>query len=271
MFRQIGALSVVLLVAGCNGVRFADSDENALPNDYLNRTRVANTADFRFNMAQNIGAVLEEDPAKPSQYRLAAPSVILPPGFTPTETLLAKEENTVYDQKITYGGSASASYAVIGVSLSVDEAAEIAIFDISRAEIPTPQIPVNLLHQYAQTKGPQKQYWVKSLLLSRISRTSYTKENSDATGSGPAFQVKGTVYNTHTVAVQDFNLAAVLIDLDSYRSPSAPPVSAAAPLFSLSDKELGVVVLKLICAQPLTSDQTRGSIKDKTDKGQPCH
>lgn len=266
MFIKAFVLSIFfVMLSGCAGVKFANQTvDGALPNDYTTRTRISNSADFRFNMEQNIGAILEEDPLKPGQYRLAATSVILPAGFSAKEELLAKEDNQIYTSTITQGGTATGNYATIGLSLNVDQAATISIFDVSRAEIPTGNIPVGMLITYAKTKPNVKQYWIKSLLLSRILKQVYEKEDASASGSGPAFGAKGTVYHTTSSQQSDYNLAAVLIDLDTYKNLSVGgPVAASTPVVLWSDKMLGIVRLAPICAQPKNTDGKAGTANCK--------
>lgn len=233
MTFKISLLGVALTIAltGC-GVKFADQTVNtALPEDFQHRTRISNSADFRFDLSTNVGSIIEPDAAKPGQYRFAASPLIRPPGFAPVERQLSKEDNTVYEGKITQGGAVSGNYATIGVSLSVNQAATFSIIDIAFSEIPADRLPVDALRAYAQAKKAagrtQKEYWVKSFLLSRILKQFYTEENSNASGSGPAFGAEGKVYHTTSATAHDFNLAAVLVDIDTYASgaPLAAPPS----------------------------------------------
>ena len=271
----LGAMSV----GGC-GVKFASQSVNrALPGDYANRTRISNSADYRFHMEQNIGAIIEPDPSSPGQYRLAAASVIRPANATITEEVLAKDDNQVFHGKITSEGSLSGNYAVVGVSLSAKQAVEISIVDIARAEIQTPSIPVDALRNFAKTKGPQKQYWIKSLLLSRVLRQDFDEESANATGSGPAFGVDAKVYHTQSDQSQDYNLTAVLIDLDTYKDApqaaapagAAPPAVPATHPFALikatpavnwTDNLLGAVKLAPLCAQPILKGGAKGAISN---------
>jgi hypothetical protein len=252
MKMWLGALASIAL-AGCGdqrGVTFADSQVNrALPKDYSGRTMIANTADYRFNLAQNVGAILEEDPGKPGYYRLAPTGVILPPGFRPEEQFLIKEDNAVFSSKVVGGLEGSAQYGPLGVNLLAKQAADLSIVDISRSEIPTNLIPAAALAAYAATMPERKRYWVKSLLLSRIIREDYHEQAVDAKGSGPAFGAAGKVYGSGGTKSNDYALAVHLIDLDAYRPrPGAPPVPA--PVLPGTSTLRGAVELEPICAQP---------------------
>ena len=260
--RRAPAISLACILSGCTGVRFANQTvDDGLPNDYTNRTRIANSADYRFNLPDNIGAILEEDPTKPGLYRLAATSVIRPEGFNPKEIFLAKEDNQVYNGKVTAGGQTSGNYTAVGLSLEANQVAEISIVDVSRADIPTPEIPVAALHNYAQTKPAQKQYWIKSLLLSRLLKRIYVEQKADFAASGPAFGANGKVYGTTAIQSNDFNLTAVLIDIDTYKT-TKPHITDKSFGDDLSTNVPGVVTLRSLCAQPLKSNSTPGSISN---------
>lgn len=233
--RGLFLSGMVWALTGCTGLTLTDQVVNGpLPSDYQFRTMIRNTADFRFAMEQNVGAIIEQDPNTPGQYRLAGGGVILPDNFAPVERILAKEDNTVFTRKLVGGSTLDANYASLGINVANNSAAELNIIDISRAEVPTGQIPVAKLQAYAQTKPQRNQYWIKSLLLTRILRQDYHETDANAKGVGPAFGAGGKVYSTNSSMQTDYALAAHLVDIDTYRESTATFVSQPAMIVGLT-------------------------------------
>jgi hypothetical protein len=238
MHAAIGGLVCVALVtSGCPGVTFRSETVNDLPSDFKTRTSVSNTASYRFHLEQQIGAIIGPDPVRPGQYVFVG-KTILPPGFRPTEEQLDRNSSQVYSSKVTYGGSATAGISqLFGLTIDADNSKELTIVDVARSEVPTNIIQgaVPALLKEKAAKGAAKEYWIKSLLLSQILIKAYSKEESDAKGSGPAYGAtvsgEAKVYATNDLLTQDFFLGADLIDLDDVTADARlKPLSRISPV-----------------------------------------
>jgi hypothetical protein len=120
--------------------------------------------------------------------------------------------------------------------LSVDQAVDFKIIDISRVDIPWTQFPDDKIRAAATAPHPNvKRLWIQSLLLSRVLSQSYTKLSCDASGAGPAFQAEAKCYNTTAVDVPDYAIGVVFVDIDKYVQTNPSPSSPGSnPLYGVS-------------------------------------
>jgi hypothetical protein len=222
------AVCSCLALTSC-GIKFRDENVNLdLPNDYKYRTPIKNTADLRFHMIENVGLLITPGP-EPGTYEVLS-SPILPNNFTAREDII--KDGTVYSSKITQGASAKGSYLSFAASLSLDQAVDFSIIDVSRVDIPWNQFPDDKIRIAAEKPNPKgiKRLWIQSLLLSRVLSKSYAKLSCDASGAGPAFQTEGKCYNTTDLALPDYAIGVVFLDIDKYVQNNPSPSSTGSNL-----------------------------------------
>jgi hypothetical protein len=218
-------LSIVFFY-GC-GLKFKDEMVNlGLPDDWKYRTVIKNTADLRFNMTKNVGLLVTQSIPSGTVVVLGKP--ILPKNFTAREDII--KDGVVYSSKITQGASLQGGYLAFAADLSLSQAVDYRIVDISRVEVPWNEFPDAEIRAAAATPNPNnvKRLWIQSLLLSRILSQNYTELKCDASGSGPAFQVGGKCFNSTGTEVNDFAIGVVFLDIDKYvkNSPGTAPSKA---------------------------------------------
>ena len=219
------------LITGCSGLKFKDEAINTkLPNDWRFRTSINNTADLRFFMKENVGLLITPDNT-PGKYRILSKPIIAD-GFTAREEII--KDGVVYSSKITQEASAQGGYLTFAADLSANQAYDYRIVDISRVDIPWPQIPDAKIRAAAATPNPSglKRLWIQSLTLSRVLKQSYSELKCNASGSGPAFQTGGKCFNSSGEESNDYAIGAVLVDIDDYVKdyPGATPTPSLTAL-----------------------------------------
>lgn len=212
-------------LAACAGVKFTDQALNSpLPNDFVYRTVLANSVEFRLNPADNIGVLISPDSA--GMYHITA-KPMLAPGSTPAVDAL--KDGEVYDSKVDSGGSLQGNYLAFTASLDATQTAEVHIVDAVHAYVPPAQIPDDQLFAVASTTSTVPRYWLNDLYISTVTRSTYKKEDASASASPPAFGAKGSVYAENTTNIHDWVVAARLINVDAYARDHGKPFNGPIP------------------------------------------
>lgn len=253
-FLTCFAISSIILLSGCAGLKFKDEMVNlGLPDDWKFRTPIKNTADIRFHMRENVGLLVTPGTTPGTYEMLARP--ILPKKFTAREETI--KDGIVYSSKITQGASVQGGYLTFAANLSANQAVDYRIVDISRVDVPWNHFPDAEIRNTAAKPNPNnvKRQWIQSLILSRVLSQNYTELKCDASGSGPAFQVGGKCFNSTGIEVHDYAIGVVFVDIDKYvrNSPGTAPSPSIKGILENLHSTFGLMSKNAIKGQEISS------------------
>jgi hypothetical protein len=242
MSKNVGYIGILLIVAfvsyGC--VSFGDTTINNinLPNDWKYRTFIKQTIDWKNNLTDLIGIVLEE--SKDSNTTLGKIGLqidstgdyvyfdetvtILPNDFKPALKMI--DDGLVYEFKMDNNLKTELNVSVFAVGLennnNIDIKRNVVIQDLSYTGISKEDIKKinDKLSEISRKKPNVRKYYVQNATLSVINWKDAVKTDVTVGLKGETYGVKGKVYNTNDTSrtVKDARIHVKLLDIDKYVS-----------------------------------------------------
>jgi len=221
-FLQAG---LTLLLAGCTGVHFADIPLNQeLPRDFVYRTVITNSTDFRLDPGSNIGVVISPDAN--GLYQIIGKPLLSDKSIP---QVAAIKDGDVYDSTVDSGAAIQGNYLAFTAGFSLSKQATIHIIDAVHAYVPPAEIPDDKLFAIAATKSEISRFWLEDLYISTITKTEAEQESANASASTPAYGAKGNVYHQVGGTFHDWVVAARLINIDFYAKNHGKPANGPIP------------------------------------------
>lgn len=218
VFAAIVSCSLMLVLAGCAGVKFRDRDINEpLSSEMLGVSLFKDTEILKRHLEEIPGYIAVDS----GSGNLQAVFPLQTDGYRPVVVPI-KDGKAFYHSVIDQSAGVQGSYlAILSAGLNTKQVAEVTITETAEAFIPGDKVPWQEIADWAKAHPAlpgQKRYYVQAALLSSVSKTIYVEVNTDATvDGGAAFGAKGKVFASDKTT-QTSNFAFIgthLLDVDT--------------------------------------------------------